>query len=409
MSILVSRRNLLHGAALGGLVANLPPGLRLSFAGTSSSANLVVFVLLRGGMDGLNLVAPSDDSDLIAARPADLRLLASGSGAALPLANGPTANDWRLHPSAPELKALYDSRHLAFVHAAGVPANSRSHFEMQGMIEHGVADPIVASNTATGWIGRYAASTGLAGSTFGVVSSSSIQPASMAGDPGAISMPDPRNFTLGSADRAKFIEAAYNPAQGFVAARGRTAIGAVNAFGSLNSSFKAPPAGTFANDAFGKGLSVIAELVKLGVGLRVAEVEYNSVWDTHVNQKPRFAGAAAVLSKGLGDFYNHLSAYAKSVMVVVISEFGRRVKSNADLGTDHGHGNVMLVLGGAVNGGRIYGQWLGLKPSVLDVGDGPVTTDYRSVLAAVISAARGDLSASVFPGVPPSKPLGLIG
>ena len=148
-------------------------------------------------------------------------------------------------------------------------------------------------------------------------------------------------------------------------------------------------------------------MIKLNIGLQVAEVEYTS-WDTHVNQEPRFAACATVLSKGLGAFYNDIAAYAGQVTVVVMSEFGRRVQSNASGGTDHGHGNVMLVLGGNVNGGRIYGDWMGLSGSVLDLGDVPVTTDYRSVLTEVITGIRGPLPAGVFPNFKPGPSLGLI-
>lgn len=402
-----SRRSVLRSAGFGAIAATLPAGLRLSFgAAAPASSHIIVFVLLRGGMDGLNLVAPSDDADLIAARPAGLRLQSAGVGAALPLANGPSQNDWRLHPSAPELKALYDAGHLAFVHASGIPAASRSHFQMQAMLERGVSDPTAIART-NGWIGQYAVNTGIASSAFAVVSSAPTPPPSVSGDPNAVSLPDPSQFTTGSAARTKFLSAAYASAPGLIGTQARTAIGAVTDFQQLNSHFTRPPAGTYANDAFGRGLSVIAEIIKLGMGLQVAEVEYSN-WDTHVNQQPRFSAAASVLSKGLGGFYNDLAAYSKQVTIVVMSEFGRRVQSNADAGTDHGHGNAMLVLGGNVSGGRVYGNWKGLHPALLDQGDVPVTTDYRAVLSEVISATRGDLPAAIFPGLMPSTPLGLF-
>ena len=148
-------------------------------------------------------------------------------------------------------------------------------------------------------------------------------------------------------------------------------------------------------------------MIKINAGLRVAEVEYTN-WDTHVNQQPRFTACASILSKGLGAFYNDIAAYANQVTVVVMSEFGRRVQSNANTGTDHGHGNVMMVLGGRVNGGRIYGNWLGLAPSVLDLGDVPVTTDYRSVLSEVLAGTRGAVPAAVFPKFKAAAPLGLM-
>ncbi len=402
----ISRRMLLKTAVAGGVAATFP--LRLAFAaGGAGASNIIVFALMRGGMDGLNLVAPSDDADLNAARPASLRLLSSGASAGLSLANGPSANDWRLHPSAPELKTLYDAGHLAFVHAAGIPADSRSHFQMQAFLEHGVADP-VALTRSNGWIGQYGLSSGISASTFALVSAAPTLPASLSGDPGAVSLPDPNSFVLGSTAQAQFLASAYAAAPGLTGASGRSAINAVNAFQKVNSGFTPPKPGTYGTDSLAKGFSVIAELIKLNVGLQMAEVEYTN-WDTHVNQQPRFAGSVSVLSKALGAFYADIAAYADRVTVVMMSEFGRRVQSNASGGTDHGHGNVMTVLGGKVRGGRIYGQWSGLKPAVLDLGDVPVTTDYRSVLSEVVSATRGDLASTVFPGfTPPTQPLGLF-
>jgi uncharacterized protein (DUF1501 family) len=114
------------------------------------------------------------------------------------------------------------------------------------------------------------------------------------------------------------------------------------------------------------------------------------------------------LNAGIGSFMKDMAANNLKVTMVVMSEFGRRVKSNASGGTDHGHGNVMMVMGNGVKGGRIYGQWKGLNPSVLDNGDVPVTTDYRSVLSEVIAGVRGNLPANLFPGYTPTAPLGLF-
>ena len=402
--MVISRRAMLRGAAIGGAAAALP--LRMAFGASGAQAsNIIVFAVMRGGMDGLNLVAPADDADLIAARAANLRLLPDGATPALPLANGPSANDWRLHPSAPELKSLYDAGRLAFIHASGIPADSRSHFQMQAFLEHGVADAVTLARS-NGWIGQYALATGIAQSTFSLVSGAPTLPASMAGDPMALSLPDPKAFTLGSAAQTQFLRSAYGGAAGPTGAPGRVAIAAVDAFQSINAGFTPGPG--YGTDPLATGFSVVAELIKRGAGLQMAEVEYTN-WDTHVNQQPRFAAAVTVLSKAVGAFFADIGDLAARVTVVVMSEFGRRVQGNASGGTDHGHGNVMMVLGGGVRGGRIYGTWPGLKPSVLDLGDLPVTTDSRSVLSEVVAAKRGDLMASVFPGfVPPTPSLGLF-
>jgi uncharacterized protein (DUF1501 family) len=406
----LSRRSLLRGATLGTLLANLPPGVRLSFlnpaqSATAASSNVLIFCLLRGGMDGLNLVCPADDADLIAARPAELRLATSGTGAGLPLANGPSGNDWRLHPSALDLKTLYDAGELAFVHAAGVPADSRSHFEMLAMIELGVIDTAFAT---TGWIARYASGASFSNGTFAVVSVQPTPPNSLNGDAQAITLANPSQFTLGSADRTTFLQAAYATAPGVIGSQGRAAIAAVNTFSQANAAYTPPPSGTFDNNSFAAGLAMIAELIKLNIGLKVAEVEYSPGWDTHTNQDATFSSSVAGLSKGIGQFYNYIGGDANTVTMIAMSEFGRRVRSNSDLGTDHGHGGVMMVLGGGVNGGRIFGTWTGLADAALDLGDVPVNVDFRAVLGEVIASKRGDLPSGLFPGLAVTAPLGLF-
>jgi uncharacterized protein (DUF1501 family) len=404
---MLSRRSLLKGVGLTALLADAPPGLRLSFIGGARAAtagHVIIFCFLRGGLDGLNLVAPADDLDLMAARPPDLLLSTAGSSPALALKNGPTGNDWRLHPSAVELKALYDAGQLAFVHATGVLANSRSHFEMQSLVEQGITDPTL-TGAGTGWIGRYAEQASFAEGTFAVVSADAILPYSMRGDPQALSLPNPTQFVIGSAARATFLTAAYQSTPGLIGTQARTSIAAVEAFRTADAGYKSSAA--YDKSTLGAGFSVIAELLKLDLGLQMAEVEYN-IWDTHVNQKPRFEAGVVELSKTIGQFAKDMAAQWGNITIITISEFGRRVKSNANLGTDHGHGNVMIVAGGRVNGGRIYGSWPGLAPSVLDSGDVPVTTDSRLILTEAIKVLRGDLPAGLFPGLAMASPLGLF-
>jgi uncharacterized protein (DUF1501 family) len=404
--MLVSRRSLFKSAAISAIAAASPLGLRMAF-GAQAGAPTLVFLLLRGGMDGLNLVAPSNDSNLAAARPATLYPANGGSAPGLPLANGPGGFDWRMHANATGLKALYDAGQLAIVHAAGIPASSRSHFQMQAFLEHGVVDQI-SLNNANGWIARYGLATGLGSGQFALLSSDDTTPPSMSGAPLAVSMPDPKQFNVGSNNRAAFLQAAYANAPGAIGASGRTALSTVASFAKLSAGFTVPPAGTYGTDDLSKALSVVAEVIKLNAGLQVAEAEF-SAWDTHVNQQPRFAASVTTLNAGISNFMKDMNASGNKVTMVVMSEFGRRVKSNASAGTDHGHGNVMMVIGNnGVKGGRIYGQWLGLSPTVLDLGDVPVTTDYRSVLSEVITKTRGDLPGTLFPGYAPVAPLGLL-
>jgi uncharacterized protein (DUF1501 family) len=404
--MLISRRSLFKNASLGALVAASPAGLKMAF-GAASAAPTLLFLMLRGGMDGLNLVAPGDDKDLAAARPNTLYPNGAATIPGLPLAHGPTANDWRLHAAAPDLKKLYDAGQLAFIHAAGVPAASRSHFQMQAFIEHGVIDQL-SLNNANGWIARYGNGSGLNTSNFALVSADSATPPSMSGASLAVSMPNPSQFNAGSAARTAFLQAAYQNASGILGSSGRTVLSSVATFAKASTGF-AQPTGAYGSDPLSKTLSVISEVIKLNVGLQVAEAEYSD-WDTHFNEASRFTNSVTILNAGISNFMKDMNATGHKVTIVVMSEFGRRVKSNASGGTDHGHGNVMMVIGNAgVKGGRIYGKWLGLSPAVLDLGDVPVTTDYRDVLAQVISNSRGDLPSTLFPGFTPSvTPIGLF-
>jgi uncharacterized protein (DUF1501 family) len=130
----------------------------------------------------------------------------------------------------------------------------------------------------------------------------------------------------------------------------------------------------------------------------------------HQNQSGNFPALTEQLSGSIAAFYNDLSKYHQQMTMVVISEFGRRVKSNESDGTDHGHGNAMLVLGGHVNGGRCHGSWPGLATEQLDNrADLAVTTDYRTVLAEVLTQrAANPHVENIFPGMKDFKPLGLF-
>ena len=148
-----------------------------------------------------------------------------------------------------------------------------------------------------------------------------------------------------------------------------------------------------------QSLQTVAQLLKMGAGPRMVNVDYGG-WDTHEHQPGVFARLVKGLSDSLTAFYNDIVAHHNKVTIVVMSEFGRRLRANRSNGTDHGHGNMMMVLGGGIKGGQHYGQWPGLHPEALDKGvDTAVTTDYRNVLGNVLKQrmALNDLG-KVFPG-----------
>ena len=155
----------------------------------------------------------------------------------------------------------------------------------------------------------------------------------------------------------------------------------------LNVKNYQPSAGaSYPEDEFGTGLRQVAQLIKANVGLEVACVDLGG-WDTHEAQGTldgQFNGLLTVLGQGLSALNTDLGDHMKNVSVVVMSEFGRRVYENGSKGTDHGHGNVMFLMGGGVNGKQVFSDWPTLAADKLDDGDLAITTDYRNVLAEVI-------------------------
>jgi uncharacterized protein (DUF1501 family) len=163
---------------------------------------------------------------------------------------------------------------------------------------------------------------------------------------------------------------------------------------------------------FGAGLSNIARLIRADAGLEIAFTEVEG-WDTHVNQggaTGQLANRLKVLADGLAAFYRDLGDRLNDVVLITMSEFGRTARENGSRGTDHGHANVMFLLGGPVRGGKVYGRWPGLAPELLhEDRDLNLTTDFRAVCSEAIARHLGqkDLS-KIFPGYRSSAPLGLL-
>ena len=187
----------------------------------------------------------------------------------------------------------------------------------------------------------------------------------------------------------------------------------------LNTGENYQPANgaVYPSGSFGDHLQVVAQMTKLDLGLRVATIDLGG-WDTHEGQGDQgqgyFGGEIADLAQGLGALYTDLDGsgdqnYTGRLTVVVQSEFGRRLRENAGHGTDHGHGNVMLLIGGNVISG-IHGQWPGLANEQLyDGADVAVTTDFRRVLSEVLIRRMGNNKLGVvFPGYTGYQPLGVV-
>lgn len=417
-----NRRHFIIGGAAAAAGAAGAVRTRVAFGDPNDQINneLIVMVFLRGGMDGLSLVLPVGGSDRGHYESARSYLAVPNTGpdAALPL-----DGFLGLNPNAAPLHELYQAGHLGIVVAAGLNEANRSHFESMEFIERGTPGN---SLTSTGWLARHLASASNLPSeiTMPSVSVGSVQATSLLGNHETINISDPGQFNLQvgpwewrSAQRVA-LRHLFSQDSTWLHQAGVQALDAVDIV-ELNSGGNYDPSNgaVYPSGSFGDHLQVVAQMTKLDLGLRVATIDLGG-WDTHEGQgddgQGYFGDHINDLAEGLKALYTDLDGngannYAGRTTVVVQSEFGRRLRENADHGTDHGHGNMMLVLGGNVNGG-VHGQWPGLANQQLyDGADLAVTTDFRRVLSEVLIRRMGNNKLGVvFPGYTEYQPLGVV-
>jgi uncharacterized protein (DUF1501 family) len=417
----VTRRQLLKSTLLAAPLLGTPGLRHLAFAAGGADRGLLVIVHLRGGCDGLNLISPATDPTFIEARVSDLRVQAEGPDAGHALARGPDSKiDFRLHPAATGLAELYKSERLAVVHAAGLTDATRSHFVAIDMMEHGVAAQAALARSNSGWLARYLQSIGASTPGSGIAASSGIS-SEFLGAAGGLAIPDLGGGfgAPGGPQVGAVLARLYGGAPGPVGAAGRTTLQAMTTIdGHVPRDAQSKPiAYTPENGAayepggdLGRALRTVAQLAKMEIGLQVATADIGG-WDTHENQPGRFRNCVERLSAGISAFYADMARFHDRLILVTISEFGRRLRSNRSNGTDHGRAGVMMVLGGRVQGGRFYGRWPGLATDKLDEGvDLSVATDYRQVLSEVLAAHGGRATqlANVFPDFTVPTPLGIL-
>jgi uncharacterized protein (DUF1501 family) len=375
----------------------------------------LVAIFQRGAVDGLNVVVPYGEAAYYQARPAIAVPRPGAGGGADPAID--LDGFFGLHPRLAPLEPFYRRGHLAAVHACGSPDPTRSHFDAQDFMESGT--PGVKS-TGDGWLNRVIqASPDREAAAFRAVAVSPQLPRALLGRAPALALGPIAQFGVrgGSPALAAAFEQEYAAAADpRLRATGREAFEAVRTLKAASLRAYQPAAGAdYPRSPFGDALREIAQLVKSDVGLQVAFAEVGG-WDTHVNQ----GASSGQLANRLDDFARGLAALATDlddrfgdVVIVTMSEFGRTVRQNGNVGTDHGHGNAMFVLGGEVRGGRVAGRWPGLGPGQLYEGrDLAVTTDFRDVFSELAERHLGVPDAgAIFPGyrVDRARFAGLLG
>jgi uncharacterized protein (DUF1501 family) len=414
----ITRRVFLRNGALAAVgTAALPSFLaRAAFgADPGTRAKRLVVIFQRGAADGLNVVVPHGEPSYYAMRPT----INIPQQSVLDL-----DGFFGLHPAMSSLQPLWDHGHLAFVHASGSPDATRSHFEAQDYMESGTPG---VKTTYSGWLNRCLQElppghTGSASSTFRAVSLGPSVPRMLSGSESVFAVNNLDDFLAGAKNPAAqpiadtFDILYSNSADTILHATAQETIDAVRMLKATNpSKYRPAPGVNYPRGRFGDSLRQIAQLIKANVGVQVAFADVGG-WDHHVNEgntRGLIANLLGDFSRSIIAFWTDLGDLGDDTVIVAMSEFGRAVRENGNRGTDHGHGNVMFVLGGPVRGGRVYGRWPGLDQSQLyDGRDLAVATDFRLVLSEVVSRYLGNMDLrTVFPGFQTSTSdfLGLLG
>jgi uncharacterized protein (DUF1501 family) len=407
----ISRRSFLKAAGATGIVAGLASeGLftRLAFGATPYQGDVLVVLSLRGGMDSLQAVVPATAQQYghyAAWRPN----IAVPQGQLLPL----DAN-FGLHPAMAPLKPLYDAGSMGIVQAVGMEAPNRSHFSAMEEMER--AAP--GTSLRTGWLDRVLGLRETESPFQATQLGSNSAASALLGPAPELAMWNIDDFDLSGAwnatEEARWdwaLRGVHGGAPEVMAAPALTALDALSTASALRDAGYTPQHGAaYPDTRLGDALRDVARLIKAGVGLQVAAVDYGD-WDMHAGQGDVGGGwmvdHLAELSAALAAVATDLGSARGDVTLVTLTEFGRRIEENGSGGTDHGFGQAVFLLGDGVRGGQVHGTWPGLAPNDLVDGDLDATTDYRALLAEVLEercgASSGDV-ASIFPGLSNDRP-----
>ena len=411
---MLNRRAFLKNGSLALVTLGFAPAfISRTVQAARARQKVLVAIFQRGAVDGLNMIVPFGEKAYYDARPT-IAIPRPGDRA------GESAIDldgfFGLHPRMVKLEPYFKDGSLAIVHACGSHDDTRSHFDAQDYMESGT--PGVKS-TRDGWLNRYLHNREHeAASPFRAVALAPQMPRTLQGTAPALAMNAVSQFGIRAGRDSDMVSATFESqyaaaADALLHPAGRDAFDAVRMLKQANPESYAPANGAeYPRSGFGDAMRQIAQLVKSDLGLEVAFTELGG-WDHHINE----GSTTGQIATRLDDFANAIAAFARDmgdamadVVLVSMSEFGRAVQENGSRGTDHGHGNAMLILGGPVKGGRVYGKWPGLAPEQRWEGrDLAITTDFRDVFAEVVTGHLGAKDISrIFPGYAHKKPVGFL-
>lgn len=401
-----SRRIFLRGSAIAMAgMGGFPAWLGRAVAAEGKRRKTLVVVFQRGAADGLNIVAPFGDKRYRELRPT--------LGIPAPTANAPNGATidldgfFAMNGVMQPLKSLWENKQLAIVEATGSPETSRSHFDAQDHMESGTPGA-----TGSGWLNRVLATPPVEHSPLRAVSMGNKVARTLSGEQDVIAIGNGA-MNVGNTVAAPIFEAMYSSSTDTLFGRaGKEAFDAMKLIQSINqtSNNPAPFAQMYAQGGeLGRNLQQIARLIKADAGLEAAFAESNG-WDHHSNEQVQLSNLARQFSSALAAFSQDLGDRMEDVVLITMSEFGRTAAENGNGGTDHGHGSLMMAIGGAVQGGKVYGKWPGLEKEQLFEGrDLAVTTDFRLVLSELIADHLGPTEiAPIFPGYVMGERLGLL-
>jgi len=399
----ITRRVFLRNSALAVVgTAAVPSFLtRAAFGAVENGGRTkrLVVIFQRGAADGLNIVVPHAESQYYAMRPSINILRKSVID---------LDGFFGLHPSLASFQPLWQQKHLAIVHAAGSPDSTRSHFDAQDFMETGTPGVKI---TEDGWLNRslHHLPPTPQNSPFRAIALGPSLPRILSGAEPAVAMNNINDFSVGGrspkpSPAATAFEAMYDHSSDSVLhGTGEETFDAVKMLKAADPGKYTPSVGAnYPKGRFGDSLRQLAQLIKANLGVQVAFADIGG-WDHHVNEGSTEGQLANVLgdfSQSLAAFWTDLGDLGEDTVVATMSEFGRTAHENGNRGTDHGHANVMFVLGGPVKGGKVYGHWPGLDQSQLYEGrDLALTTDFRQVIGEAVVRHMGNKDlAGVFPG-----------